>query len=137
MQSFRPVDAAIDQEPDRDEADSGEDFGLAPWVLEELDDDDALALLEALESVEAEDRVAARERLVPKADSVARRPSLTDEYNEDARSFLARERVAVVRPTCLRAKAEIRAPDEKLKSMLSASLTRASLSFPSQTRRSR
>ncbi len=121
------------------EAPTSEDdtFGLSPWVLEELDEDDALALFEALESIEAEDLAALRDRLVPRADSVKRRPSLADEYNEDAASLLAREKVTVIRPTCLRAKAEIQAPDEKLKSMLSASLTRAGMSFPNQVRRPR
>lgn len=126
-------DQAAPEAPGLDE----ETFGLSPWVLDELDDDDALALLEALESIEAEDRAALSDRLVPKADSVQPKKTLADEYNEDAASFLAREKLTVVRPTCLRAQAHIQAPDEKLKSMLSASLTRASMSFPNQVRRPR
>ncbi len=114
-----------------------ETFGLPEWVLDGLDDDDALALLEALESIETEDKAEQRARFVPKADQVLRRATAADEYRNGAAVFLAREKSEAVRPLSPYEKGRISAPDKKLEDLLTASITRASMRHPNQVRRSK
>ena len=94
-------------------------------------------MLEALEAIETEDKEEVKAKFVPKADLVQRRATAADEYRTDAASFLASAKTEAVRPVNPYEKGRISASDKKLEDLLSASLTRASMSHPNQVRRSR